>query len=63
MVTISSRKFRITDKIKAIRKTDCWSELGFVIPQIRISDDSNLGPNEYQLYLKRIPLVQGNWSW
>jgi flagellar biosynthesis protein FlhA len=48
----------LLDKIKAIRKTIA-SELGFVIPQIRISDDSNLGPNEYQLYLKRIPLAKG----
>lgn len=45
----------LLDKIKAIRKTIA-SELGFVIPQIRISDDANLSPNEYQLYLKRIPL-------
>ena len=48
----------LLDKIKAIRKTIA-SELGFVIPQIRISDDTNLGPNEYQLYLKRIPLAKG----
>ncbi|PLY06276.1 MAG: flagellar biosynthesis protein FlhA [Arcobacter sp.] len=48
----------LLDKIKAIRKTIA-SELGFVIPQIRISDDANLPPNEYQLYLKRIPLVKG----
>jgi len=48
----------LLDKIKAIRKTIA-SELGFVIPQIRISDDANLSPNEYQLYLKRIPIVKG----
>lgn len=48
----------LLDKIKAIRKTIA-SELGFVIPQIRISDDTTLAPNEYQLYLKRIPLVKG----
>lgn len=48
----------LLDKIKAIRKTIA-SELGFIIPQIRISDDTNLGPNEYQLYLKRIPLAKG----
>jgi len=48
----------LLDKIKAIRKTIA-SELGFVIPQIRISDDATLSPNEYQLYLKRIPLVKG----
>jgi len=48
----------LLDKIKAIRKTIA-SELGFVIPQIRISDDQNLGVNEYQLYLKRIPVTKG----
>jgi flagellar biosynthesis protein FlhA len=48
----------LLDKIKAIRKTIA-SELGFIIPQIRISDDTNLPPNEYELYLKRIPLVRG----
>lgn len=48
----------LLDKIKAIRK-NIASELGFIIPQIRISDDANLGANEYQLYLKRIPLVKG----
>ena len=48
----------LLDKIKAIRKTIA-SELGFIIPQIRISDDSTIQQNEYQLYLKRIPLVKG----
>ncbi len=48
----------LLDKIKAIRKTIA-TELGFIIPQIRISDDASLSPNEYQLYLKRIPLVKG----
>jgi flagellar biosynthesis protein FlhA len=48
----------LLDKIKAIRKTIA-SDLGFVIPQIRISDDATLNPNEYQLFLKRIPLVKG----
>jgi len=48
----------LLDKIKAIRKTIA-SDLGFVIPQIRISDDANLPTNEYELYLKRIPLTRG----
>ncbi len=48
----------LLDKIRGIRKTIA-SELGFIIPQIRISDDTTLGSNEYQLYLKRIPLVTG----
>ena len=48
----------LLDKIKAIRK-NIAGELGFIIPQIRISDDTSLAPNEYQFYLKRIPLVKG----
>jgi len=48
----------LLDKIKAIRKTIA-ADLGFVIPQIRISDDANLPSNEYELYLKRIPLTRG----
>jgi len=48
----------LLDKIRAIRKTIA-SELGFIIPQIRIADDPNLSPNEYELYLKRIPIVKG----
>ncbi len=48
----------LLDKIKAIRKTIA-GELGFIIPQIRISDDASLQPNEYEFYLKRIPLVIG----
>ena len=48
----------LLDKIRGIRKTIA-SELGFIIPQIRISDDTELGPNEYKLNLKRIPISIG----
>lgn len=48
----------LLDKIRGIRK-NIANELGFVIPQIRISDDSNLAMNEYAFYLKRIPIVSG----
>ncbi|TLP36986.1 flagellar biosynthesis protein FlhA [Arcobacter arenosus] len=48
----------LLDKIRAIRKTIA-SELGFIIPQIRIADDPSLSPNEYELYLKRIPIAKG----
>jgi len=49
----------LLDKIRGIRKTIA-KDLGFKIPQIRISDDSTLQPNQYQFYLKRIPLVTGS---
>ncbi len=49
----------LLDKIKGIRNTIA-GELGFIIPQIRISDEPSLGTNEYSLYLKRIPISNGN---
>ncbi len=48
----------LLDKIKGIRNTIA-GELGFVIPQIRIADEPNLGTDEYSLYLKRIPISKG----
>jgi flagellar biosynthesis protein FlhA len=49
----------LLDKIKGIRNKIA-GELGFVIPQIRISDDSMLNMNEYSFNLKRIPIAKGN---
>ncbi len=49
----------LLDKIKGIRNKIA-AELGFVIPQIRISDNPSLGMNEYSFNLKRIPIAKGN---
>jgi flagellar biosynthesis protein FlhA len=49
----------LLDKIKGIRNKIA-GELGFVIPQIRISDESILNMNEYSFNLKRIPIAKGN---
>ena len=49
----------LLDKIKGIRNKIA-GELGFVIPQIRISDDTMLNMNEYSFNLKRIPIAKGN---
>jgi len=49
----------LLDKIKAIRNTIA-GELGFVIPQIRISDSTDLQMNEYSFNLKRISIAKGN---
>ncbi len=49
----------LLDKIKGIRNKIA-GELGFVIPQIRISDDTTLQMNEYSFNLKRIPIAKGN---
>jgi len=48
----------LLDKIKGIRNSIA-AELGFVIPQIRITDATDLRMNEYSLNLKRIPLING----
>ncbi len=48
----------LLDKIKGIRKTIA-AELGFVIPQIRISDDPDLPMDQYSFNLKRIPIASG----
>jgi len=58
LLQLVGEKSELLDKIKAIRKTIA-SDLGFVIPQIRISDNVALNFNEYELYLKRIPLAKG----
>ncbi|QOG11998.1 flagellar biosynthesis protein FlhA [Arcobacter sp. FWKO B] len=49
----------LLDKIRGIRKTIA-AELGFVVPQIKISDDANLDYNQYALQLKRINIAKGN---
>lgn len=49
----------LLDKIKGIRNKIA-ADLGFVIPQIRISDDSSLHMNEYSFNLKRVPISTGN---
>jgi len=49
----------LLDKIKGIRNKIA-GELGFVIPQIRISDDTTLQMNEYSFNLKRIPIAKGS---
>ena len=49
----------LLDKIKGIRNKIA-ADLGFVIPQIRISDDTTLNMNEYSFNLKRIPIAKGN---
>ena len=46
----------LLDKIRGIRKSVA-ADLGFIIPQIKISDDATLNSSEYSLFLKRIPLA------
>lgn len=59
LLTLIQGNSELLDKIKGIRNSIA-GELGFVIPQIRISDDSQLNLNEYTFNLKRIPIAKGN---
>jgi flagellar biosynthesis protein FlhA len=48
----------LLDKLKGIRK-QIASELGFIIPQIKIEDDTGIEQNKYSINLKRIPVATG----
>ena len=49
----------LLNDIKGIRNIVA-AELGFVIPQIRISDDISLGQNKYSISLKKVVIAKGN---
>lgn len=44
---------RITDQIKALRR-QLAQEMGFVMPQVRILDNMQLGANEYRICVKEV---------
>ena len=48
----------LLDRIKSMRKKIA-SEYGFLVPQIRIKDNLNLNPNEYQILLKGVEVARG----
>ncbi len=52
----SNRK--LTDQIKALRRA-LASELGFVMPSIRIQDNMQLEANEYNIYVKEVKSGRG----
>jgi flagellar biosynthesis protein FlhA len=49
---------RITDQIKALRR-QLAQEMGFVMPQVRILDNMQLGANEYRVSLKEVESGRG----
>lgn len=49
---------KITDQIKALRRA-LASELGFVMPSIRIQDNMQLEANEYNIYIKEVRSGRG----
>jgi flagellar biosynthesis protein FlhA len=49
---------RITDQIKALRR-QLAQEMGFVMPQVRILDNMQLGANEYRISVKEVEAGRG----
>jgi flagellar biosynthesis protein FlhA len=49
---------RITDQIKALRR-QLAQEMGFVMPQVRILDNMQLGANEYRIRVKEVDSGKG----
>ncbi|MCD6170010.1 MAG: flagellar biosynthesis protein FlhA [Candidatus Latescibacteria bacterium] len=48
----------LLDRVTAIRK-QCASELGLVVPPVRIRDNLQLKPNEYKIKIKGVEIAQG----
>ncbi len=48
----------LLDRIKAMRKKIA-NEFGFLVPQIRIKDNLNLKPTEYEILLKGVEVAKG----
>ncbi len=48
----------LLERIKAMRKKIA-SDFGFLVPQIRIKDNLNLKPTEYQILLKGVEVAKG----
>jgi len=48
----------LLDRIKAMRKKIA-ADFGFLVPQIRIKDNLNLKPTEYQILLKGVEVARG----
>ncbi|HWA30109.1 MAG TPA: flagellar biosynthesis protein FlhA [Rhizomicrobium sp.] len=49
---------RITDQIKALRR-QLATEMGFVMPSVRILDNMQLGANEYRISVKEVESARG----
>ncbi len=55
----NERGQRLTDQIKALRR-QLATELGFVLPSVRIQDNLQLGANNYAVRIKEIEAGQGD---
>ncbi|WP_439815542.1 flagellar biosynthesis protein FlhA [Zavarzinia sp. CC-PAN008] len=50
--------YRLTDQIRALRR-QLASEMGFVMPSVRILDNMQLGPNTYSIRIKEVEAGTG----
>tara|TARA_R110002110_G_scaffold284987_1_gene499217 strand:+ start:19660 stop:21894 length:2235 start_codon:yes stop_codon:yes gene_type:complete len=55
----SEKGQRLTDQIKALRR-QLASEMGFILPAVRIQDNMQLGPNAYVVRIKEIAAGRGD---
>jgi len=53
-----ARGYRLTDQIKALRR-QIATDLGFVMPSVRILDNMQLGANEYRISVKEVEAGRG----
>lgn len=56
-----ARGYRLTDQIKALRR-QLASELGFVMPAVRIIDNMQIAPNDYVIRVKEVAAGKGEVS-
>lgn len=49
---------RLTDQIRALRRA-LASEMGFIMPSVRIQDNMQLEPNEYKIFIKEVEAGKG----
>jgi flagellar biosynthesis protein FlhA len=56
-----TKGYRLPDQIKALRR-QLASELGFVMPSVRIIDNMQLGANEYLIRIKEVAAGRGDLS-
>jgi flagellar biosynthesis protein FlhA len=59
LVSGGSEGHRLTDQIKALRR-QLASDVGFVMPSVRIQDNMQLPPNSYLIRIKEIPAGEGD---
>ncbi len=59
LVSGGNEGHRLTDQIKALRR-QLASDIGFVMPSVRIQDNMQLPPNSYMIRIKEIPAGEGD---